>query len=189
MGIIHQSLPSVQQGLPIHYLGIFSVNFFSRLFVYLAFVSSSASASQARDIGGEYVRLFSSGEFEAATQLLFCPPSMNKDAVDADRQSITQTLKIFADELPEAESWKLAENNLYVSATTACGTTGYWKAHPPNSQIVYETRDSQGNRGYIILSFSVINGAPALAFVSHGLPASVSSTALVTRLLARIASK
>ncbi len=132
--------------------------------------STHAISGELENLAEAYLAAYKEKDHVRATEMLHCPESYSKQELQADRKSIPKTLSIYVEEFGPLISYKLSDNNLYIAAMSACGTAEYWKKNQPTKKLVYETIHSNGQDGYIMISFSLINGKYVLAFVNHGVP-------------------
>jgi len=71
---------------------------------------------------------------------MHCPENYSSEEKEKDINSITETLNIFFEEFGPLKKWEISDSNLYVTATTACGTVPYWKVNPTKSTLIYSTK-------------------------------------------------
>ncbi len=152
--------------------------------------STSAISGELEIIAEDYLATFQRKKLDIAAKKLHCPESYSKQELDKDHKSIAKTLSIFIEEFGALNDYKVSKNNLYVAAMTACGTSKYWEANKPITQLVYETRNVNNTQGYIVFSFSRVNKRYVLAFVHHGLPRlGDSSVNKIKHVLKRLSDK
>jgi len=156
----------------------------------LYLLSSLVVAGEVELIAESYLASFQKMDMEGATKMLHCPELYSKKELNDDHESIEKTLSIFAEEFGLLKSYRISNNNLYVAAMTACGTTKYWNENTPVAQLIYETKHEDSSDGYIVFSFSNINGKYVLAFVHHGLRMlGDESTNKIKHVMKRVANK
>jgi hypothetical protein len=143
-----------------------------KLFIGIVAILFSANGltGELEHLAESYLSAYKGNDLTRAATMLHCPESYSKRELLADRESIPKTLSIFIEEFGPLESYKLSDSNLYVAAMTGCGTAKYWEKNKPTKQLVYETIHSNGQDGYIMLSYAFINGKYVLAFANHGVP-------------------
>lgn len=129
-----------------------------------------AYGDEYENLSYDYLEAFKKGSFVKAAKQLHCPEFYTPEETEKDIISISKKLKIFYEEFGSLLSAEKAETNLYVTILTACGTVDYWKTNPPIKQIVYDTLHDGNRKGYIVLSFSNIDGQIVLSWANHGLP-------------------
>lgn len=152
--------------------------------------ATSTLAGQLESIAEKYLVAYKNDDLMSATKILHCPESYSLHILENEYKSISSTLSIFVQEFGELESYKISNNNLYVSVTIGCGTTEYWNKHKPIKKLVYKTKHKNNQAGYIVFSFSKIHGKFVLAFSNHGVPMlGASSVNKIKNVIKRISNK
>ena len=135
----------------------------------LLIIPVGAISSDMEPLSQKYLKAFSKGNFENAATFLHCPESYTPIERKKDISAITKSLEIFDDEFGPLKEWAVSSSNMYITATTACGTVPYWEKHPIVKTQVFATKHENGKSGFIVLNFSEINNKPVLAFANHGI--------------------
>jgi hypothetical protein len=139
-------------------------------FICLFIIASPIYGEDFEKQSLNYLQAFKEKRFLDAAKQLHCPEFYSSNESEKDYISISKKLEIFYEEFGPLISAERSNTNLYATLTTACGTVPYWTEHPLIKQIVYETIHEGNSKGYIVLSFSKINGQNVLAWANHGLP-------------------
>ena len=132
--------------------------------------SANGIAGELEGLSEKYLSAYKEKDLRGATSQLHCPENYSKQEIQKDHESISKALSVFLDEFGALETYKTSQSNLYVAAMVACGTLEYWEVNKPVKTLVYETKHIDGENGYIIFSYAVINKKYVLAFVKHGIP-------------------
>jgi hypothetical protein len=141
--------------------------------VLLFAVGGAPPSPDESSIIKRFVELYGSSHFDEAARLLHCPPEYTAAELDTDLSNVAVSLRIMSELYgPIHSSSVTTDGALYVTSSAACGTTAYWKDHPPIGIQVLTTEQRDSEQGYMTFQFSRVGATTVLFQFGHGLPAS-----------------
>ena len=151
--------------------------------VMLLFLSSACFGGTTESVATEYISKLVKGDYRSAASLVFC----GENASEAEKQNghigLTKELEYLAEEFGTVSKYRISKNHMYVTADLVCASMEYIGSNRPVKKVVFDVEYKDGSPGYVIVSFSHINGKFVPIVVRHGIPmrgkASIARMALV----------
>lgn len=96
--------------------------------------------------------------------------SFFEELCEIDRD-LAESLEIMTSLYGPVRSTSPAGGGVWLAPTTSCGTTEYWKDHPPAATLIFRTEQRESESGYLVFQLSRIDGESVLFQFGHGLRA------------------
>lgn len=141
---------------------------FLSISVVLIIVGCGVVDDQRKIVAEGYIEDFREEKFEETANYLYCPESLTDSEISKELSEISRALKIVYYEFGSPDHEKYSTSEDFLAVAIGCGAAGFWQEHPPSKQIIFEVRYPDNEPGFIVFSYSLVNGKYVLAFVNHG---------------------
>lgn len=132
-------------------------------------ISSSCLAETAEEIALKYAAEYSSLNYQAAAQMIYCSADMDKNKAQNKQARLAKDMAFLVSELGKVEKYQIIKKGLAASIALSCAPFAYRKAHPAETTIWLEVLYANNTAGLIKLRFIKVENEFMLLLADHGI--------------------